>query len=151
MADYIDYHSKRTGKQIEDLLDQVASGNAGSGGGSSTGGGKELVQISNGVIEELLPNKIYILEQTAREFVFEIQSIAEPWATPAYAEYTVIIAAEGMNESITPTIILPDNVYWANGVIPDMTEQAYYELSIVYFIGVNSGGFNAVLTPFKPA
>ena len=33
MADYIDYHSKRTGEQIEDLLDRVASGNAGGGGG----------------------------------------------------------------------------------------------------------------------
>lgn len=33
MADYIDYHSKRTGAQIEGLLDQVASGNAGGGGG----------------------------------------------------------------------------------------------------------------------
>lgn len=33
MADYIDYHSKRTGAQIEDLLDQVASGNTGGGGG----------------------------------------------------------------------------------------------------------------------
>ncbi|MBO7291712.1 MAG: hypothetical protein J6U55_03940 [Bacteroidaceae bacterium] len=35
MADYIDYHSKRTGAQIEALLDQVASGSAGGGGGGS--------------------------------------------------------------------------------------------------------------------
>lgn len=128
-------------------------GDAGEGGGSSTGGGKETVYIYGGVIEELLPNKIYVLEAALEDLVFEIQSIAEPeWVdTPAYAEYTVIIAAEGMNESITPTIILPENVYWANGVIPDMTEQAYYELSIVYFLGNHTGGFNAVLTPFKPA
>ena len=133
-------------------------GDSGEGGGSSTGGGKELVHIGDGVIEELLPNKIYILETGERELVFEIQSIAFPeyddMYDGQYAEYTVIIAAEGMLGSLggdSPTIWLPEEVYWANGVIPDMTEQAYYELSIVFFSGANSGGFNAVLTPFKPA
>lgn len=48
MEDYIDYHSKRTGEQIEDLLDQVANGEAGGGGGNNT----YILDISTGTAQE---------------------------------------------------------------------------------------------------
>lgn len=55
MADYIDYHSKRTGKQIEDLLDQVESGNTGGGGG---GGGGVSPDLSIYATKEELNGKV---------------------------------------------------------------------------------------------
>lgn len=118
-------------------------------GGSNT---KEIVSITNGIIEELEPNKIYILE--SHNSTFEIQSIVAPGfgSSGEYAEYTVILSAESNsgNEDETPTIILPEGVYWANGVIPDITEQGIYELSIVSWAGHLNSSYNAVLTKFKP-
>ena len=120
-----------------------------SGGGSNTT--KEIVHISNGIIEELEPNKIYLLE--SGNLIFEIQSIIEPEYSEygTYAEYTVIISAEAVIDigDETPTIILPEDVYWANGVIPEITEQGMYELSIVYWAGGHNSSYNAVLTKFQ--
>lgn len=122
------------------------------GGGSSSGGGgsaeKEVLFANEGLIEELEPNKIYILENLAP--VFEIQSIVEP--DGFYAEYTVVIYAENTagGNDYSPTIILPENVRWANGVIPDLTQEGCYELSIVYVCGLTNSSYNAVLTCFKP-
>ena len=124
-------------------------GDAGEGGGS--GGGKEVVLISNGVIELLERNKIYIFADNSGSRTFEIQAIEEVNNTGEYAEYTVIFASEDDMEAGLPlSITLPDNVYWANGKIPDLTLNANYELSIVGWEASNNSGFNAVITPFKP-
>lgn len=125
-------------------------GDAGEGGGSS--GGKEVVLISNGVIELLERDKIYIVEDSTGSRTFEIQSIEEYFfGSGSYAEYVVIFASEDDMGSGKPlSIILPDNVYWANGQIPDLTLNANYELSIVGWEASNNSGFNAVITPFKP-
>lgn len=146
------YNSKYTGQQVEALLDMVSQGGGtgGEGGSSGSGGGdtaKEVVYVFDGVIEELEPNKVYIYESSNLEF--EIQSIQEPYED--YAEYHVIFEAQPYVGSVTytPTITLPDNINWANGNIPDLTEQGIYELSIVYWFGVNDSGYNAVITKFK--
>lgn len=146
------YNSKYTGQQVEALLDMVSQGGGtgGEGGSSGSGGGdtaKEVVYVFDGVIEELEPNKVYIYESSNLEF--EIQSIQEPYED--YAEYHVIFEAQHYVGSVTytPTITLPDNINWANGNIPDLTEQGIYELSIVYWFGVNDSGYNAVITKFK--
>ena len=116
--------------------------------GGSSGGSveKEVVLINDGLIEELEPDKIYIVESPTG--VFEIQSFAV--SGNGYDEYTVFFYAESPSGGgYTPTIILPDEIYWANGVIPDTTEKGCYELSVVHTVGVNNEFFNAVLTPFK--
>ena len=119
-------------------------GSSGSGGGDTA---KEVVHVSGGVIEELEPNKVYFFENTNLEF--EIQSIQEPYED--YAEFYVIIVAESSVGGVanTPTITLPDNINWANGNIPDLTEQGIYELSITWWFGIFDNGYNAVLTKFK--
>lgn len=123
-------------------------GDAGEGGGSS--GGKEVVKISNGVIELLERNKIYIVEDRSLSRTFEIQAIEELMWGDDYAEYIVIFSSEDDMHTGKPlSITLPDNVYWANGQIPDLTLNANYELSIVGWEGANNAGFNAVITPFK--
>ena len=126
----------------------LGSGNITIEGGSGGSGGsleKEVVLISDGLIEELEPNKIYIVESTTN--VFEIQSFAVSGSN--YEEYTVFFYAETVSGGTTPTIILPDDVYWANGVIPYIAEEGCYELSVVHTAGVNNEFFNAVLTPFN--
>ena len=116
--------------------------------GGTASGGKEVVSITNGIIESLEPNKVYILESSLNNPIFEIQSIVEP--NVQYAEFTVIIIAESYigGDGYVPTIILPDVIYWANGNIPDVSTSGIYELSIVWWWGFQSG-YNAVLTPFK--
>lgn len=43
------------------------------------------------------------------------------------------------------TISLPSSVYWANGAIPDIIEDTYYELSVERSCGV----YKAILVPFN--
>lgn len=145
---YVKGHAKATymsdGRTVEDAIKQI-----GTGGGE--GGGKEVVKISNGVIELLERNKIYIVEDGSLNRTFEIQAIEGPMWGDDYIEYTVIFSSEDDMGSGKPlSITLPDNVYWANGQIPDLTLNANYELSIVGWEGANNSGFNAVITPFKP-
>lgn len=124
-------------------------GDAGSGGGGGTSE-KEIVSVSNGVIEVLEPNKIYVLENLLdMSPTFEIQSIAEPNAS--YAEYYVIIYAETSfgGDVLQPSISLPDVLRWPNGSVPDITKLGVYELNIVYSTVTTDSSFNAVLTPFQ--
>lgn len=147
---YFKGHAKATymsdGRSVEDAINNIPIG-GGAGGGSSSGAEKEVVHVSNEVIETLQPNKVYIYESHSSEF--EIRAIEEPVSD--YAEYNVIINATPFLGGVdySPTIILPDYVNWANGVIPDLSTEAYYELSIVYWCCMTDAGYNAVLTPFK--
>lgn len=122
-------------------------GDAGEGGGSSSGG-KEIVSIYNNVIEVLEPNKIYIVETNGADL--EILSLEEP--LDEYAEYHVIITLQGTvgGKENVGSLILPDGLNWANGIVPDLSSAPFYELSIVYWVGIYDYGYNAVLTPFKP-
>lgn len=124
-------------------------GDAGSGGGDSSE--KEIVDATNGVIEVLEPNKIYILSNTVSSLTFEIQSIAMP--DGSYAEYCVIIYAESFlgGDVSQPSISLPAYLRWPNGSAPDITKTGIYELNIVYSTTFMDSSFNAVLTPFQYA
>lgn len=106
-----------------------------------SGGEKEVIHTSS-VIELLQPNKIYIYEHSEE---FEIQALEEP--ETEYAEYHVIFSTP--TENSLPSIILPANVMWANGVAPDVPSLSCFELSIVYWVGIGNAAFNAVLTPFN--
>ncbi len=125
------------------------SGEGGSGeGGSSPSVDKEIVEITNGVIEELLPNKIYLV--TVLSDSVRINSIPIP--DEYYAEYTVIAmfgGGVGGGVVAAPALYLPDGLYWANGEIPAIDGFASFELSIVYSASMVSDEFRAVLTPFK--
>ena len=122
-------------------------GDSGEGGGSSSGGGKEIVLVAENVIEELKPNKIYIVNTNGADL--EILSIYEPMGSE-YAEYHVIMdLADVMGGDTTGSLILPDVLNWANGVAPDLSSAPIYELSIVYWVGQFDYGYNAVLTPFN--
>lgn len=61
---YVKGHAKATymsdGRTVEDAIKQIGTG--GGGGGSSEGEGstKEVVRVTDSIIEELEPNKIYI-------------------------------------------------------------------------------------------
>lgn len=109
---------------------------------------KEIIQAPDGVIEELEPNKVYILRANFATVSAEIQSIVYP--EEYYGEYSVIISAvdeSGENRPISLT--LPSYVMWPNGVVPDMSQPGYYELSITYWATETADGFNAVLTRFN--
>ena len=124
----------------------LGSGNItieGGTGGSSSGESKEIVSTHNSVIESLEPNKIYIATPLSGQLT--IESIEFP--TEAYAEYSVIICLDIMSTE-NMSLVLPSDVMWANGMLPDTTKYATYELSIVYWNGGGANGFNAVLTPF---
>lgn len=125
----------------------LGSGNItieGGTGGSSSGESKEIVTTHNSVIENLEPNKIYIATPLSGQLT--IESIEYPYHDQ-YAEYSVIICLDALsNENMS--LVLPSDVMWANGMLPDTTKYATYELSIVYWNDGGANGFNAVLTPF---
>ena len=106
-----------------------------------SGGEKEVIHTTS-AIELLQPNKIYIYENSEE---FEIQALEEP--ETEYAEYHVIFSTP--SETSLPSVILPANVMWANGVAPDVSSLSCFELSIVYWVCIGNAAFNSVLTPFN--
>lgn len=146
-----DYQSKYTGEQVESLLDQVASGNAGGGGGTS-GGDKEFVEIEplfepQGYVGSfadnapMQPNKVYVFTEAL--MALYINSIETSSAIGD--EYTIMFTAD--RADIVISISAKMQVYWANGAIPPISAGDMCELSLVR-IGSN---IKAVLTTFKPA
>ena len=113
---------------------------------SVSGASKEIVDITGGTIDVLEPNKVYIVSPMGEDV--EISSIAIP-EDDYYAEYTVLIDFQGA-EVVVPSLILPSDIRWANGVIPELSGFVSCELSIVYYGSAVNDGFYAVLTPFKP-
>lgn len=119
------------------------------GGGGSSSGTKEIVTVLGGLIDEIEPNKIYLVDTNGDDV--EIQSIYVP-IDDSYAEFTVIIdfnSHSAGGDSVAPTIILPSEIKWANGSIPDLQGYTSCELSIVYYATAINSGYHAVLTPFK--
>lgn len=115
------------------------------GGGSSSGGSMEYIEIEPDIelggatlsLQEAEPNKTYIV--TEGLFWLEIQSFVEP--NGLEGEYRFHFKA--LNCAIT----LPDSVLWANGQMPDMID-GICELSI---IGTRYQGevvYKAILTAF---
>ena len=122
-------------------------------GGGSSGGSteKEVIMVPGGVIDELLPNKIYIAQGSTGDgnVGLAINSIAYP-ENGEYGEYTVIwvkTSPFGATE-VYGDLMLPDYVRWVNGQIPNTEKECVYELSIVFWATHADEGFNAVLTPF---
>lgn len=138
-------------------------GDAGEGGGgSSGGGGVETISLLGGfghplTIEEMLAEKRYYLyvdgDIDGNEQLIVIEGFegheAEGEATIKHF-YAVIEGVTLNGDPFNVSLLLPDvNIRWANGVLPSITSEGIYELSITQ---VNESGityYNGVLTPFK--
>jgi hypothetical protein len=143
------YKSKYTGAEIDNLLDQVASGNTGSGNTGSGNNGSSQMNIEeiDDVWElELNPNTVYI--STGVNHGLNISSIVPPINGALTAQYIVHcnIASGGYDG-----IVVPDTVMWANGILPDISAGGEYELSIVATKMGNNYIYKAILTRFQYA
>lgn len=111
------------------------------GGGSSSGGGKEIV-LKVGIYfddaDPVQPNKIYITSiSSTSSFIEAFQEVSD------YDEYCIIF-------KYPEYFYLLESVKFANGQIPTIDYDTECELSVV---GIGSGAnrtYHAVLTPFKP-
>lgn len=122
-----------------------------SGGGSSSGSGKEYIVVepelsptgTEAYISDIMPNTTYIVSIDIATLNIDEFSVSDALSD----EYNVIFAA-GMGGT-TLIINSYDGIYWANGVIPPIDAGGVYELSIQRVSLGGSNYFNAVLTPFK--
>lgn len=143
------YKSKYTGAEIDNLLDQVASGNTGSGntGSGNSGSNQMNIEEIDLVWElELNPNTVYI--STGLNYGLNISNIVPPSNGELTAQYIVHCnIATGGNDGI----VVPDTVRWANGVLPDISLGGDYELSVVATKMGDNYIYKAVLTRFQYA
>lgn len=143
------YKSKYTGAEIDNLLDQVASGNTGSGntGSGNSGSNQMNIEEIDEVWElELNPNTVYI--STGLNHGLNISNIAPPLNGALTAQYIVHCSiATGGSDGI----VVPDTVRWANGVLPDISSGGEYELSVVATKSGDNYIYKAILTRFQYA
>jgi hypothetical protein len=125
-------------------------GDSGEGGGSSSDGRKEVIYRDpldgrNIVIDSMKPNVVYWCAG-AENLI--IESFEAP--TMGMNTYDIFTAIIQLSSSFgdTLSLTLPDNVFWANGVIPEIT-PAYHELSISRIADGDYSEYFAVLTPFE--
>lgn len=141
------FNSKYSGQQVENLLDQVASGNAGGGGSSNIRNEIIYIDEPQSTIVSMRPNVIYWICGSVRVV---IDSFEEPLQeVDSYDVFTAIMSlwnTGGDNETVSLT--LPDYVLWANGVMPDLS-SGDFELSISRISDGYDSAYRAVLTPFK--
>ena len=121
-------------------------GDAGEGGGTSGGGGKEVIVPEVSRIDELEGNKIYVLNFTTEALI--IGSFSSN--TDAYETYDIIFKTVEFLLGGGFYLVLPESVIWANGIIPTIEVDTVYELSIVRTTIDSIDNYSAVLTPFKP-
>lgn len=117
-----------------------------SSSGSSSGSGKEIVEIGDSYTE-IEPNKIYVV--TEELHTFEIIDIFITTDSPV-DEYTIHFKmANPTTGGWMPWFIVPD-IIWANGVNPPELEKGVsYELSVIKTTINGSDVFKGVITPFK--
>lgn len=123
-----------------------------SGGGSSSGSGKEYIVVepdlspagSEAYIHNIVPNTTYLVSEAVSLLHINNFSISDALSD----EYNVIFKAD-IGETILSIIYPYGSIYWANGVIPTIDGGAVYELSIQRVRLGAQDFFNAVLTPFK--
>ena len=133
----------------------VGSGDIEISGGSG-GGGKEYVEaplfteplgasIMFTPSVPLEPNKVYV----AKKKVSSINAEIMLWPSDSIgAEYTIMFQA--FTSELPITVYSYASLLWANGAIPTIEADTYYELSLVLNNINNTDIIKAVLTPFKP-
>lgn len=119
-----------------------------SGGGSSGGSSKEFVEVTPkqepsgyyGFLGTIVPNNVYV-------FTKPIYALSVSFLTQSDSkgdEYSIMFTASKDNISIS----LPSgsyNIYWANGVVPNINSTDLCELSLLRI----GSDIKAVLTTFK--
>ena len=125
----------------------LGSGDITISGGS---GVKEIVEITDnsGIIEEFMPNKIYV--HTSPTYDIDIwEYITTDAAVDEYITYFKT-GTTSLGGGWTPYYSFPAGTLWANGVYPETEPNTLYELSIVKTTIDGDDYFKACLTPFKP-
>ena len=100
-------------------------------------GGPLMINFANAPMQ---PNKVYVASSKING-IYNL-SIATP--TENHAEYMLIFSTD----SIIETFAFPDNIRWANGVVPTIEINACYELSIAATKMNGEYVYKAVLTKF---
>lgn len=119
------YNSKYTGEQVEELLDQVASGNTGGGGGSSSGGSSAYAEVNHGTGDTtfvLTPNTFHVWDEVASldlSFADEQAGVANEYLF----QFT--------SGATATTLTLPDGLKWANDSTPTIAENMIYQMSVL--------------------
>ena len=124
----------------------VGSGNINIKGGSGGESSKEIVLINSaeGRIDELHPNKIYIITEC-----IECCDILEIITTESVnEEYYVYFRTKPDQMPSLGYFALPDDVKFSNGIIPEIKPETLYEFSMVKTIIENNNYFKGILTPF---
>jgi hypothetical protein len=124
--------------------------------GGSGGGGKEYVEapllteplgtsIMFTTSVPLEPNKVYVAKKKVSSI--NVERMLMP-SDSIGAEYTIMFQT---STSELPIIVGSyASLLWANGAIPTIEADTYYELSLVLNNINNTNIIKAVLTPFKP-
>ena len=113
------YNSKYSGQQVEDLLDQVASG------GSSSGGSGAYAEVNHGTSDttfSLTPNTFHIWDEVASldlSFADEQAGVANEFLF----QFT--------SGATATTLTLPDGLKWANDSAPTIAENMIYQVSVL--------------------
>lgn len=112
------YNSKYSGQQVEDLLDQVASG------GSSSGNGA-YAEVNHGTSDTtfaLTPNTFHVWDEVASldlSFADEHAGVANEYLF----QFT--------SGATATTLTLPDGLKWANDSAPTIAENMIYQISVL--------------------
>lgn len=117
------YNSKYTGQEVEILLDQVASGNA--GGGSSSGGSGAYAEVKHGTNDTtftLTPNTFHIWDEVS-ELTLNLGSETNGVANEFLFQFS--------SGATATTLTLPDNIKWAKDSAPTIAENKIYQVSIL--------------------
>lgn len=111
------YNSKYSGQQVEDLLDQVASG---------SGAYAEVNHGTSDTTFALTPNTFHVWDEVASLDL----SFAEEQAGVAN-EYLF----QFTSGATATTLTLPDSIKWANDVAPTIAENKIYQISVLKGLG----------------
>ena len=137
-------------------------GDSGEGGGGGTGGSEiesviEYMDMTNLVVEEMLPNRKYYLylevyNEDGSITIGNFQDFGGSEAASIAEYYAIIsIANSSIGGSDAPNISLglPDvEIRWANGVPLHLNAESRYELSIMCLNDYGDKLYNAVITEF---
>lgn len=123
------FNSKYSGQQVENLLDQVANGNAGGGGGGIT---TPLYPIEYHTMDD---DNVSLDAGKYHMWPMPIDSLTISLGRPsgAYCPHWIFRFTSGTNGT---TLTLPDGIVWANGNEISISANKTYEISITEGLGV---------------
>lgn len=122
-----DFQSKYSGEQIEEMLDQIASGEI--GGGSSSGGSGAYAEVNHGTNDTtftLTPNTFHVWDEVA-SLDLTLGSETSGVANEYIFQFT--------SGSTATSLVLPDDIKWTGGETPTIKANKIYQVSILRGLG----------------